>query len=41
MFCGKCGSSIPDGAKFCPSCGNAVEMPAQATPVEEAVIPAV
>ena len=39
MFCGKCGSSIPDGAKFCPSCGSAVEMPAQATPVEEPAVP--
>ena len=24
MFCGKCGTQIPDGAAFCPSCGNAV-----------------
>jgi len=23
MFCGKCGTQIPDGAGFCPSCGNA------------------
>ncbi len=22
MFCGKCGTQIPDGAAFCPSCGN-------------------
>lgn len=24
MFCTKCGASIPDGAKFCPTCGEAV-----------------
>ncbi len=24
MFCTKCGKSIPDGAKFCPECGAAV-----------------
>ena len=25
MFCIKCGKEIPDGAKFCPSCGQAVQ----------------
>jgi hypothetical protein len=24
IFCGNCGSAIPTGAKFCPSCGNPV-----------------
>ena len=23
-FCGKCGTSIPEGSKFCPECGNPV-----------------
>ena len=32
MFCGKCGSNIPDGAKFCPSCGNNVEIPVTPAP---------
>ena len=26
MFCVKCGSQIADGAKFCPVCGNVIEM---------------
>jgi len=25
MFCGKCGSQIPDGARFCGSCGTPVQ----------------
>ena len=25
MYCIKCGNQIPDGAKFCPSCGQAVQ----------------
>ena len=24
MFCGKCGSKLPDGAKFCGKCGNPI-----------------
>ena len=27
MFCPKCGKQIPDGAKFCPGCGNKVQTP--------------
>ena len=27
MFCTHCGNALPDGAKFCPSCGNAVTPP--------------
>ena len=22
MFCNKCGTQVPDGSRFCPSCGN-------------------
>jgi TM2 domain-containing membrane protein YozV len=25
MYCPRCGSQIPDGSKFCPSCGNNLE----------------
>ncbi|MBZ0217500.1 MAG: DUF4864 domain-containing protein [Fimbriimonadaceae bacterium] len=25
MFCGKCGTEIPAGAHFCPSCGQAID----------------
>lgn len=28
MFCTHCGNALPDGAKFCPSCGNAATPPA-------------
>ena len=28
MFCTYCGNVLPDGAKFCPSCGNAATPPA-------------
>ena len=27
MFCEKCGKKLEDGVKFCPSCGNRVEIP--------------
>jgi hypothetical protein len=27
MFCPKCGTSLPDGAKFCYSCGNSLQAP--------------
>ena len=27
-FCGKCGTQMNDGVKFCPSCGNPMEAPA-------------
>ncbi|WP_026496586.1 YARHG domain-containing protein [Butyrivibrio sp. WCD3002] len=29
MFCGSCGTQIPEGSKFCPNCGTAVEVPVQ------------
>lgn len=32
MFCGHCGTEIPDGALFCPSCGKKVESWAQPNP---------
>lgn len=28
-FCGKCGTQVNDGTKFCPSCGATIEAPAQ------------
>ncbi len=34
MFCGKCGASLPDGAGFCPNCGNPVAFQSQAIPSE-------
>lgn len=37
-FCGKCGSSVPDGAPFCPQCGAPVA--AAATPPPMAMAPA-
>ena len=37
MFCGNCGTQIPEGSKFCPNCGTAVEAPVQAVPVETKV----
>ncbi len=37
MFCVKCGSQIADGAKFCPVCGNVIEMQAPSqTPAQPA-----
>ena len=26
MYCDKCGAKISDGAKFCPECGNAIDV---------------
>lgn len=31
MFCEKCGKKLEDGVKFCPSCGNRVEIPENQT----------
>lgn len=25
MFCANCGAQVPDGTKFCPSCGKRVQ----------------
>ena len=30
MFCPKCGSQVPDGIKFCPTCGNPMQAAAPA-----------
>ena len=30
MFCPKCGTQVPDGVKFCPSCGNLMQAQPQA-----------
>ena len=27
-YCGKCGTKVDEGVKFCPSCGNPMEAPA-------------
>lgn len=37
-FCGKCGSSVPEGAPFCPQCG--AQVGASATPPPVAMTPA-
>ncbi len=37
-YCGKCGTKVDEGVKFCPSCGNPMEAPApeqQAAPAQE------
>ncbi len=37
-FCGKCGTKVDEGVKFCPGCGNAMEAPSpeqQAAPAQE------
>ena len=31
MFCEKCGKKLENGVKFCPSCGNRVEIPENQT----------
>ena len=30
-FCGKCGTKVEDGVKFCPSCGASTEIPKEET----------
>lgn len=36
MYCGKCGQGLPDDARFCESCGNAIGIvPDQPTPKEQ------
>lgn len=32
-FCGKCGTQINDGVRFCPGCGAAAEVAAAPQPV--------
>ena len=32
MFCNNCGSQLPDGVKFCPSCGSPVANPTEPQP---------
>ncbi len=34
MFCGKCGSKIPDNVQFCPFCGNQTQENAATTPAQ-------
>lgn len=40
MFCGKCGSTVRDGAAFCPKCGNKFSFSVPAEPVVSEPIPA-
>ena len=40
MFCSKCGNQVPDGVRFCPSCGNPMEATAQGGPVRPEGVPA-
>ncbi len=35
-FCGKCGTKVDEGLKFCPGCGNAMEEQAQQVAPEQA-----
>lgn len=39
MICKNCGCEIAEGAKFCGSCGTAVEQPVESAPVEAPVAP--
>ncbi|MFQ6075179.1 MAG: zinc-ribbon domain-containing protein [Candidatus Bathyarchaeia archaeon] len=38
VYCSKCGSRVPDDARFCPVCG--APMPAQAVPPPPPTTPA-
>lgn len=40
MICKQCGQSVPDGIKFCPACGVAVEAESVAEPVAAPVVKA-
>ena len=33
MYCGHCGTAIPEGGLFCPQCGAKAEAPTQPDPV--------
>lgn len=33
MFCGRCGTPVPEGGLFCPRCGAKAEVPAQPDPI--------
>lgn len=35
MYCPKCGTSIPEGDKFCPNCGNAVDNPQMPVTIDD------
>ena len=37
MFCTRCGSQVPDGSRFCPSCGGPVSAPAREAAATEVV----
>ena len=34
MFCSKCGAQINEGVKFCPNCGNALNVASEVNPVQ-------
>ncbi len=38
-ICGKCGTNVDEGIKFCPNCGNAMEATATAAPGPQATEP--
>ncbi len=40
MFCANCGNPVPDGAKFCPVCGNAMPVKAATPEPKETPVPA-
>ena len=40
MFCPKCGKELPDAAKFCAQCGNAI-LPNQNIPDTPAIVPSI